>query len=77
MKPTLRHALESLSLATQTTEGQFTSGLREIAKALGVGLTPALACQSFPQTMAALNSGRFCAHYGRFILQHCRATTTR
>lgn len=60
-KPTLLQALEALPLATQTTDGQFTSGLREIAKALGVTLTPALACQSFPQTMAALRSGRFWA----------------
>lgn len=60
-KLTLRHALEALPLATQTTDGQFTSGLREIAKALDVPLSPALACQSFPQTMAALRSGRFWA----------------
>src|SRR6185312_8533193 len=44
-----------------TTDGQFTSGLREIAKSLDVPLTPALACQSFPQTVAALKSGRFWA----------------
>jgi DNA-binding transcriptional LysR family regulator len=60
-KLSLRHALETLPLATQTTDGQFTSGFREIAKALGVTLSPALACQSFPQTMAALRSGRFWA----------------
>lgn len=60
-KLTLRHALETLPLATQTTDGQFTSGLREIAQALEVPLAPALACQSFPQTLAALLSGRFWA----------------
>lgn len=60
-KLSLRHALETLPLATQTTDGQFTSGLRDIAKTLGVPLSPALACQSFPQTMAALRSGRFWA----------------
>lgn len=60
-KLTLRHVLETLPLATQTTDGQFTSGLREIAKSLDVLLAPALACQSFPQTMAALRSGRFWA----------------
>jgi DNA-binding transcriptional LysR family regulator len=43
------------------TDGQFTSGLREIAKALEAPLAPALACQSFPQTMAALRSGCFWA----------------
>lgn len=56
---TLKQALQTLPLATQTTDGQFTGGLREIAKALGVPLTPALSCRSFPQTMAALRSGRF------------------
>lgn len=60
-KLSLRHALETLPLATQTTDGQFASGLREIAKTLGVPLAPALACQSFPQTMAALRSGYFWA----------------
>jgi DNA-binding transcriptional LysR family regulator len=60
-KPSLRLALETLPLATQTTDGQFASGLRGIAKTLEVPLIPALACQSFPQTMAALRSGRFWA----------------
>ncbi len=60
-KITLRQAFTDLPLATQTTDGQFTSGLREIAKTLDVRLKPALACQSFPQTVAALRSGRFWA----------------
>lgn len=60
-KITLRHAIAALPLATQTTDGQFTSGLREIAKTLNVPLVPSLACQSFPQTMAALRSRRFWA----------------
>ena len=58
-KLTLRAALAELPLATQTTDGQFSSGLREIAKSLDVRLVPALSCQSFPQTVAALKSGRF------------------
>jgi DNA-binding transcriptional LysR family regulator len=58
-KITLGQALAELPLATQTTDGQFTSGLREIAKSHGAPLTPALACQSFPQTMAAVKTGRF------------------
>lgn len=59
---TLRELLKGeLPLATQTTDGQFTSGLREIAKTLQINLTPALSCQSFPQTMAAVSSGRFVA----------------
>lgn len=58
---TLKQALAELPLASQTTDGQFTSGLREIAKSLDVPLVPALACQSFPQTLAALRSGQFWA----------------
>ncbi|HEX2854467.1 MAG TPA: LysR family transcriptional regulator [Opitutaceae bacterium] len=58
---TLRELLSELPLATQTTDGQFTSGLREIAKTLEVPLAPALSCQSFPQTLAAVSSGRFAA----------------
>lgn len=58
---TLREMLAELPFATQTTDGQFRSGLREIAKSLRVNLTPALSCQSFPQTMAAVGSGRFAA----------------
>jgi DNA-binding transcriptional LysR family regulator len=60
-KPGLKQALADLPLATQTTDGQFTGGLRDIAKALEVPVTPSLACQSFPQTVAALKSGRFWA----------------
>jgi DNA-binding transcriptional LysR family regulator len=60
-KLTLRQALAELPLATQTTDGQFSSGLREIAKSFDLPLTPALACQSFPQTAAALRSGNFWA----------------
>ncbi len=60
-KPSLQQAIAELPLATQTTDGQFTSALRAVAKALDVPLAPALACQSFPQTMAALRSGRFWA----------------
>src|SRR5688572_11425976 len=52
-KMTLKQALAELPLATQTTDGQFTSGLREVAKSLDVPLVPTLACQSFPQTLAA------------------------
>jgi DNA-binding transcriptional LysR family regulator len=58
---TLRELLGALPLATQTTDGQFTAGLRDIADSLDIALTPALACQSFPQTMAAVRSGRFAA----------------
>ena len=60
-KLTLRQAIAELPLATQTTDGQLASGLRAIAQAFDVPLAPALACQSFPQTIAALRSGRFWA----------------
>jgi DNA-binding transcriptional LysR family regulator len=58
---TLAQAFAGLPLATQTTDGQFTAGLRDIAKTLDVPLAPALACQSFPQTMAAVRTGKFWA----------------
>jgi DNA-binding transcriptional LysR family regulator len=60
-KLSLRQTLAELPLATQTTDGQFTSGLRAIAKDTDVPLSPALACQSFPQTLAAVRSGQFWA----------------
>ncbi|MBI5769449.1 MAG: LysR family transcriptional regulator [Verrucomicrobia bacterium] len=58
-KLTLKIVLNELPLATQTTDGQFTAGLREIAKTIGAGISPALSCQSFPQTLAAVRTGRF------------------
>ena len=60
-RPSLQEMLAELPLATQTTDGQFAAGLRQIADLLGVTLRPALACQSFPQTVAAVKSGRFAA----------------
>lgn len=60
-KLTLRQVLAELPLASQTTDGQFASALREIARALDVPLAPALSCQSFPQNLAALRTGRFWA----------------
>lgn len=57
----LRHAFEHLPLATQTTDGQFSTGLRDLAAALKVSLAPAIACQSFPQTIAAVRTGKFWA----------------
>lgn len=58
---TLRQAIVEFPLASQKTDGQFTTGLRAIARELEVPLVPRLACESFPQTMAALRSGRFWA----------------
>lgn len=60
-KPALKDMLTELPFAVQTTDGQFGAGLREITERLSITLVPALACQSFPQTMAALRTGRFAA----------------
>jgi DNA-binding transcriptional LysR family regulator len=51
----------ALPLAAQMTDGQFTQRLRGIAAKLRVEMTPALVCQSFPQTLAAVRSGGFAA----------------
>jgi DNA-binding transcriptional LysR family regulator len=75
---TLRELLGGeLPLATQTTDGQFTSGLKELAKQLQVNLVPALSCQSFPQTMAAVNSGRFVAIVPQLALRELGTTAVQ
>jgi DNA-binding transcriptional LysR family regulator len=58
--PTLRQVFQ-LPLAIQTTDGQFGSQLFEIARSFEPSFEPALTCQSFPQTLAAVRSGRFAA----------------
>lgn len=58
---TLRQFLTELPIAAQTTDGQFAGRLREIAQEFGSKFAPALASQSFPQTVAAIKSGRFAA----------------
>jgi DNA-binding transcriptional LysR family regulator len=58
--PTLASVFE-LPLAIQTTDGEFGRQLFDIARAFTPGFEPALTCQSFPQTMAAVRSGRFAA----------------
>lgn len=59
--PTIREILGALPLAMQTTDGQFSTQLRYVGEQLGVVPRPALSCQSFPQTMAAVISGQFAA----------------
>jgi len=59
--PTFSEVLRAFPLALQTTDGQFTNRLREIALAAGGTFRPGLACQSFPQVFAAVKSGRFAA----------------
>ena len=60
-KLTLRDVLAKIPLAAQKADGQFTQRLREIASSLDTELKPTLACESFPQTLAAVRSGRFAA----------------
>jgi DNA-binding transcriptional LysR family regulator len=60
-KLTAADVLGSLPLAAQTTDGQFSQRLRALAHSLGVEARPALACQSFPQTLAAVRTGGFAA----------------
>ena len=50
-----------LPIAIQTTDGQFGKQLFDIARGFVPAFEPALACQSFPQTLAAVRSGRFAA----------------
>lgn len=60
-KPTPAEILGSLPIAAQTTDGQFAERLRALAHELGIEPRHALACQSFPQTLAAVRSGGFAA----------------
>lgn len=59
--PTLRETFASLPIAMQTTEGQFSTQLVKIAETMKIALRPALSCESFPQVLAAVRSGRFAA----------------
>lgn len=59
--PTLKDVLGRLPLASQTADGQFTQRVRQISEGLKVEFRPALACQSFPQTVSAVRSGGFAA----------------
>lgn len=60
-KPAAAEVLGALPLAAQTTDGQFAERLRALLHELGVEPRHALACQSFPQTLAAVRSGAFAA----------------
>jgi hypothetical protein len=72
----LRDLIETLPFAAQTSDGQFTQKLRDIAKELQTKLRPALICQSFPQAMAAVRSGDLgpcCRHWHS---RNCRRNHT-
>jgi DNA-binding transcriptional LysR family regulator len=60
-KLTLKDVLTKVPLAAQKADGQFTQRLQEIARSLAVELQPTLACESFPQALAAVRSGGFAA----------------
>jgi DNA-binding transcriptional LysR family regulator len=60
-KTSLKAVIADLPLAAPKSDGQFTQRLREIARGLGLEFKPALACESFPQALAAVRSGRFAA----------------
>ncbi|TAG28656.1 MAG: LysR family transcriptional regulator [Verrucomicrobia bacterium] len=60
-KLTPAEVLGGLPIAAQTTDGQFAERLRALSHDLGVAPRHALACQSFPQTLAAVRSGDFAA----------------
>jgi DNA-binding transcriptional LysR family regulator len=60
-KPPALAGVFQLPLAIQTTDGQFGKQLLDIARTFVPTFEPALACQSFPQTLAAVRSGRFAA----------------
>ncbi|RRJ96000.1 LysR family transcriptional regulator [Opitutaceae bacterium TAV4] len=59
--PMLKDVIGQLPLASQTADGQFTQRVRQIADSFKVEFRPALACQSFPQTVSAVRSGGFAA----------------
>jgi len=58
-RPSLREILTHCPVAVQTTDGQFSRRLREIAVSSEYAFRPALSCQSFPQTVSAVRSGYF------------------
>ncbi|HEX2860557.1 MAG TPA: LysR family transcriptional regulator [Lacunisphaera sp.] len=55
----LGEALGQLPFAAHTSDGQFTEKLRTIARKAGREMSPALTCESFPQTLAAVRTGGF------------------
>jgi DNA-binding transcriptional LysR family regulator len=67
--PTFSEVLSKFPFAMQNTDGQFTRQLREIALSVDVAFRPALGCQSFPQTLAAVRSGRFAAIVPELAIQ--------
>ena len=67
--PNFSELLEKYPLAMQDTDGQFNRKLRELALTQNTLFRPGLGCDSFPQTMAAVRSGRFAAIIPELALQ--------
>jgi DNA-binding transcriptional LysR family regulator len=59
--PNFSDLFKRFPLAMQTTDGQFSKQLRNIALSEDDSFRPGLGCESFPQTLAAVRSGRFAA----------------
>ncbi len=59
--PTFAQFFSEFPMAMQTTEGEFTHRLRDIATSESATLRPSFACQTFPQVFAAVRSGKFAA----------------
>jgi len=59
--PSFSEVFTKFPIAMQTTDGQFSEQLLAIAKETDKNFRPCLGCQSFPQTLAAVRSGRFAA----------------
>ena len=57
----LAWALEHLSIATQSSDGQFNQHLQEIAARLKTKLNITLECETFPHAMCALQTGDYAA----------------
>ena len=58
---TLPFVLANLPIVSQKSDGQFIRRLREIAQACGADLRPDLLCESFPQSLSAVKTGKFAA----------------
>jgi len=67
--PSFSEVFSKFPLAMQTTDGQFSKELREIAVAQNETFRPGLGCQSFPQTLAAVRSGHFAAVIPQLSIQ--------
>jgi DNA-binding transcriptional LysR family regulator len=71
--PTFKDVFCRLPHAMQTTDGQFTQQLLEIAGSLNSAFSPTLGCESFPQIMAAVKSGCFCAILPELAVEDLKA----